>query len=140
VLSKKLSGAQDYFGVATAAVGEMLRQTGEAQYDGEGIMRRGVIVRHLVLPGHTMDSLKVLGWCRDNLPRGTPVSVMAQYTPMGGAADYPPLGRRLKKAELCPGRGFRDGAAEGLEGYMQELSSAKGNLCRPSIWRGCKKG
>lgn len=81
-LGKILSNAPDYFEKATQAILEMQRQTGEAQYDENGLMTRGTIIRHLVLPGCTGDSLKVLDWIHDNMPASTPVSIMRQYTPL----------------------------------------------------------
>ena len=81
-LGKVLCNAQDYFECASQAILEMQRQTGEAQYDENGMMTRGTIVRHLVLPGCTGDSLKVLDWIHDNMPSSVPVSIMRQYTPM----------------------------------------------------------
>lgn len=81
-LGKVLCNAPDYFDYASKAILEMQRQTGEPQYDENGLMKRGTIVRHLVLPGCTGDSLKVLDWIHENLPASTPVSIMRQYTPM----------------------------------------------------------
>ena len=81
-LGKVLCNAPDYFEVATKAILEMQRQTGEPVYDENGLMLRGTIVRHLVLPGCTGDSLKVLDWIHENMPLSTPVSIMRQYTPM----------------------------------------------------------
>ena len=81
-LGKVLCGAADYFEKASAAIGEMLRQTGRPVYDDQGIMRRGTVIRHLVLPGCTGDSIRVLDWIFENTPRETPVSIMRQYTPM----------------------------------------------------------
>ena len=70
------AGAPDYFETASAAIKEMCRQAGPAVYDDNGIMRRGVLVRHLILPGLTSESMKLLTWVRDSLPEGTPVSLM----------------------------------------------------------------
>ena len=81
-LGKVLSFAPDYFAVATQAILEMLRQTGEPFYDENGIMQRGTIIRHLVLPGCTGDSMKVLDWIKENMPASTLVSIMRQYTPI----------------------------------------------------------
>lgn len=81
-LGKVLCNAQDYFECASQAILEMQRQTGEAQYDENGMMTRGTIVRHLVLPGCTGDSMKVLDWIHENMPASAPVSIMRQYTPM----------------------------------------------------------
>jgi len=81
-LGQVLCNAPDYFDFASAAVLEMLRQTGEPVYNAEGIMRRGMIIRHLVLPGCTGDSLKVLAWMHEHIPSYVPISIMRQYTPM----------------------------------------------------------
>ncbi len=81
-LGKVLCNAPDYFDYATKAILEMQRQTGEPQYDENGLMKRGTIVRHLVLPGCTGDSMKVLDWIAENMLPKTPVSIMRQYTPM----------------------------------------------------------
>ena len=79
-LARELSGAEDYFPVACDAIREMFRQTGRPVYDGNGLMRRGVIVRHLVLPGHADDSCRVLDVVWD-VAGDVPISVMNQYTP-----------------------------------------------------------
>ena len=81
-LGRVLCGASDYFDAAAAAIREMLRQTGAPEYDENGVMLRGTVIRHLVLPGCTGDSLRVLDWIAQNAPEGTPVSVMRQYTPI----------------------------------------------------------
>lgn len=124
LLSAKYSGAADYFDRATAAIREMYRQTGPAVYDSDGLLRRGVIVRHLVLPGYSADSLRVLEYCRDRLPDGILFSIMAQYTPMGEALQRPPLNRRLTPVEYRRVTRFVENE-ERFTGYMQELSSAQ---------------
>ncbi|MFZ5597130.1 MAG: radical SAM protein [Bacillota bacterium] len=93
------SAAPDYFPVAVAAVKEMYRQVGAPVLDENGLARRGVIIRHLVLPGHVQDSLRVLRWIAGNIPRGVYISLMAQYFPAHLAAGIPPLNRRLTAAE-----------------------------------------
>ena len=83
-LAKALSGAEDYFSVATAAIREMVRQTGSVQWDGEKITR-GTVIRHLILPGCVENSLRVLDWIGETFAPGQVlVSLMRQYTPMGG--------------------------------------------------------
>ena len=129
-LSAKYSGAANYFERAIAAVKEMYRQTGPAVYDDDGLLRRGVIIRHLILPGYSADSLRVLAYCRDHLPDGILYSIMAQYTPMGKAAQSPPLNRRLNPAEYRRVIRFVEGD-EHFTGYMQELSSAKEEYVPP---------
>ncbi len=80
-LSGLLAAAPDYFLHAAAAVKAMCEQTGPPEYDDEGILLSGTLVRHLVLPGCTQDSIKVLDFIAQELPAGTPVSLMRQYTP-----------------------------------------------------------
>ncbi len=122
-LARRLSGAENYPGVAVNAIEEMLRQTGPRPlYDENGRMLRGTLIRHLVLPGQLDNTKQVLRRIKWDF-EGTPVSLMAQYVPMGRALDYPGIDRSLTQAEY-------DEAAEymqrlGLEnGYTQELSSA----------------
>ena len=85
--------APDYFEVASAAITEMVRQVGAPQYDEEGIMRQGVLIRHLILPGLTGESIALLDWVHDHLP-GIPVSLMRQYVPLNGV-DIPGLTRTI---------------------------------------------
>ena len=120
-MARLLSGAADYPDVAMAAIGEMLRQTGPAQYDESGLMLRGTQIRHLVLPGLTGDSMRILTTIADEFP-GAPVSLMGQYTPFGRALEMPGLNRRLKKKEYD--RVLAHMRAIGLPGYAQELSAA----------------
>ena len=98
-LAKALSGAANYPDHARAALSEMIRQTGPVQLDDQGLLKKGTIVRHLVLPGHTNESLAVLRWLRDALPHGTYVSLLFQYTPMGDVDGFPALSRRLTARE-----------------------------------------
>ncbi len=98
-LGRRLSGVPDYPAVARAALAEMTRQTGTMVVNGEGIATRGTMVRHLVLPSHTNDSLRVLDTLAELLPRGCYVSLMFQYTPMGDHPDHPELSRRLTQRE-----------------------------------------
>ena len=120
-MAKLLSGAEDYPEVAMAAIGEMLRQTGPAVYDENGMMRRGTQIRHLVLPGLTGDSMKILSVIADEFP-GAAVSLMGQYVPFGKALQMSGLNRRLKKKEYA--RVLAHMEAFGLDGYRQELESA----------------
>jgi putative pyruvate formate lyase activating enzyme len=120
-LSKLCAGAPDYFEIASQAIAEMCRQTGTAVSDENGIMQKGVIVRHLILPGCTMDSRKALDFIAENLPQGTPVSLMRQYTPSSYCA-IPGLDRRITDAEYS--RVLEHFRALGLTGYTQEKESA----------------
>lgn len=121
-LAKRFSGAPDYTEHARAAVLEMVRQTGPVQMDGNGILQRGTIVRHLLLPGHTKNSISALDWIAENLPKGTLVSLMGQYTPCGRVEEYPELQRKVTAREY---RKVQQHLFDlGLDGFVQELSSA----------------
>ena len=99
----------------------MCRQTGSPQYAPDGIMLRGTLVRHLILPGFTGESIRLLTWIRDNLPPGTPVSLMRQYIPCNGVS-VPGLDRRITAREY---RRVRDHMlALDLPGFLQEPDSA----------------
>ncbi|MBQ9849644.1 MAG: 4Fe-4S cluster-binding domain-containing protein [Clostridia bacterium] len=95
----KYSGAADYFEYASKAVLEMHRQVGETVLDADGIARRGLIIRHMVLPGNISQAIKVFEWVRENLPAETYISVMRQYTPFGKAKEMPPIDRKLSSRE-----------------------------------------
>ena len=115
------AGAPDYFETASAAIREMCRQAGPCRYDEDGVMTRGVLVRHLILPGLTGESMKLLTWIRDSLPAGTPVSLMRQYVPCNGVS-VPGLDRRVTEKEY---RRVRDHMqALDLPGFLQEADSA----------------
>ena len=89
-----------YFDIATKAIGEMVRMWGEAAFDERGMMTRGVIVRHMVLPGHTKDSKEILRYLWENFGDSIYVSIMNQYTPMPGIEqEFPELGRRVTRRE-----------------------------------------
>ena len=120
-LSRLCAGAPDYFDAASAAIAAMCRQTGPAVYDADGMMRKGVIVRHLILPGCTGDSMKALDFIASALPPGTPVSLMRQYTPSPHCA-IPGLDRRVTDQEYR--RVLAHFEALGLSGYTQEKESA----------------
>ena len=120
-LSKLCAGVPDYFEAASQAIREMCRQTGPAMYDEEGMMQRGVIVRHLILPGCTGDSIRVLDFLAENLPEGTPVSLMRQYTPEPWC-EIPGLDRRITDGEYR--RVLDHFETLGLTGFTQEKESA----------------
>ena len=97
-LANEYSKAPDYFERASEALLEMNRQVGTLAIDEDSIAKRGLIVRHLVLPGAVSNTKKVLRWIKDNFPQGTVVSLMSQYTPCSGEME-PPLNRRISKYE-----------------------------------------
>lgn len=116
-MSARYSGAPDYSGYAVPAIEEMLRQQPGAVFDKNGIMMRGVIVRHLVLPKGYHDSMKLMDILAE-LPSPPLVSIMRQYTPCYDAVKFPEINRKLttfeydKVTEHC--------AELGLNGFMQE--------------------
>lgn len=128
-VSQRYSDAADYFDCASKAISEMYRQVGPAVFDDEGLMKRGLIVRHMVLPGHSADSLKVLDYCINTLPDGVIYSIMSQYTPYGDAKKMTPLNRRLNASEYLRIKHFVE--YTDIIGYMQELSSAKEEYIPP---------
>ena len=119
-LAMGLSGCSDYRQVATAAIREMVRQTGPVVWQGDKITR-GVIVRHLILPGHIENSLKVLDWLGETFAPGEIlVSLMRQYTPMGGLKT--PFDRRVTDEEYDAVLSWM--YLNELEGFTQEKSAA----------------
>lgn len=128
-LGRKLSGAPDYFTQAARALKEMAAQVGAPQYDADGIMTRGMIVRHLVLPGHLGNTFRVLRFIKNELPAGTPISLMAQYTPCV-ETPYKALNRKLSKLEYDTV--LNEMVKLGLtDGYVQELESADTEFIPP---------
>ena len=95
---QKYSRAPDYFAYASRAIGEMVRQTGAPVFDGEQ-MRTGVIVRHMVLPGHVNDAKAVLKYLYDTYKEDVYISIMNQYTPPKDIEDYPEISRRVTRRE-----------------------------------------
>ena len=119
-LAKALSGAGDYFQTATAAIREMVRQTGPVQWNGDKLVR-GTIIRHLILPGCTENSLKVLDWIGETFTPGQVlVSLMRQYTPMPGLPA--PLDRRITDEEYDAVLSWM--YLNDLEGFTQEPDAA----------------
>lgn len=119
-LARGLSGIGDYFEVATAAIQEMFRQVGPVKWQGDKVVR-GVIIRHLILPGHVENSLKVLDWIGDHFAPGQVlVSLMRQYTPMGGLPA--PMDRQITNEEYESVLSWI--YLNDLEGFTQDSSSA----------------
>lgn len=119
-LALALSGAKDYFRYATAAIRQMVQQTGPVVWEGDKI-RRGVIIRHLILPGQVENSLKVLDWIGDSFAPGQVlVSLMRQYTPIPGMA--PPFDRPVTEEEYDSVLSWM--FLNDLEGFTQEKDAA----------------
>lgn len=97
--AKEYSQAEDYFPVASAAIRRMVEIAGSLQFDEDGQLRRGVLVRHLVLPGHRHESMRVLDWLWQTFGDTIQISLMNQYTPMYKAAEHKGMNRRLTTFE-----------------------------------------
>ena len=121
-LSLSLSDAADYFKIASAAILEMARQTGVAQFDADGMMTTGTMVRHLVLPGHTKNSMQVLDWLA-TIKEQIWVSLMFQYTPCGDVSAHKELQRTLTQRECEKVWDYMDGLGI-VNGYVQDRKSA----------------
>lgn len=114
-LATEYSGAKNYFEVATKAIKEMIKQVGKIKLNEDGIIQKGVIIRHLVLPNHIENSKKVLLWIKQNLPNDIYVSIMAQYFPTYKAKENQKLNRKLTKKEW-----------EQIEKYVEEIDIENG--------------
>lgn len=124
VLAEKLSSAPDYFETASAAILEMYRQVGKPVIEGDE-MKRGVLVRHLELPGCVDNSLGVLDWVAEHFRSDDILfSLMSQYVPMGRAVEMPPFDRRITELEYDSVLSYM--MLLGIEdGYTQDFSSAE---------------
>ena len=131
VLSKRYSKAEDYFDVASLSILSMIEQTGGLEYDEHGILQKGVIIRHMVLPGCKEDSIRLLHWINDTLPKGSYLlSLLSQYTPFYKSCEYPEINRRITTYEY--NKVLDTAVALGLtDGFMQEKSSAKEEYTPP---------
>jgi len=94
-----LSGVKDYIQYALASIREMARQVGDTLEMEEGIAKKGLLIRHLVLPGHIQNSLEVIRLIKEHISVSMPISIMSQYTPMPSLKDHPRLGRRITRNE-----------------------------------------
>jgi len=119
----RYSAAADYPEAATAAIDEMVRQRGAYRLDGNGMLQSGVLIRHLILPGHISESMDVIDYVADTFPPGTVLfSLMSQYTPMPGLERFPEL-RRTVSAEENEKLIHYLQARRLQDGFWQEISS-----------------
>lgn len=121
----RYSGAPDYPETARRAILEMFRQTGPYILDEDGLLRSGVLIRHLILPGNQENTYRVIDWVAKTFAPGDVLfSLMSQYTPCGDLSAFPELRRRLTREEYEAAEARLK--ASGIEdGFFQELSSAK---------------
>ena len=126
----RYSAAPDYPEMAAAAIREMVRQTGPCQFDGDGLLRRGTVIRHLILPGQVGQAKAVMDWVSREFPPGTVLfSLMSQYTPWGDLSACPELNRRLRPGEMRAAREYMENL--GLDGFTQERTSAREEYTPP---------
>lgn len=129
-VAQRYSGAPDYPEVAATAIEEMVRQTGPCQFDENGLLTRGVIIRHLILPGQVQGAKAVMDWVAETFPPHTVLfSLMSQYTPWGNLSQVPEVNRRLRRGEMQAAQDYM--AALGLDGFTQERTSAKEEYTPP---------
>ena len=120
-LAHRYSGAADYPDAARAAILEMYRQRGPVRLEN-GLLKSGVLIRHLVLPGQIAEAKRVMDWVAATFPPGAVLfSLLAQYTPVGKLDGFPELRRPLRPSELRAAREYMENL--GLAGYVQELGS-----------------
>lgn len=122
-IAGRYSGCENYFTYASEAIREMVRQAGDPVFDDNGMMKKGVIVRHLTLPGYLKDSKNIIKYLYDSFGDKIFISIMNQYTPMEAVAGYPELNRRITEEEY---EELVDYAIElGVEnGFIQEGETA----------------
>ena len=116
-ISKKYSKVDNYFEIATKAIKEMYRQVGQPILDKNGIMTKGLMIRHLVLPNNIENSKKILKWIKENLDNNIYVSIMAQYFPTYKAKETDDLNRKLTNKEY-----------EKIENYLYDLNLENGYI------------
>ena len=125
----RYADAADYPQAAEAAIVEMVRQTGLYCYE-DGLLKRGVIIRHLLLPGKLAEAKRVMDWVAETFQPGQVLfSLMSQYIPWGRAAEYPELNRRLRPSEIRAAEGYM--ADLGLEGFTQGAEAARADYIPP---------
>ena len=116
-LGLEYSKVKNYFEIATTAIKEMYRQVGSPKLNNDGIIEKGLIIRHLILPSNIENSKKVLKWIKENMDKDVYVSVMAQYFPTYKAKQIENINRKLTKEEY-----------EEIENYLYDLDIENGYI------------
>ena len=125
--AKRYSAAADYPQTARAAIKEMYRQTGSYVLDESGMLRSGVLIRHLILPGRSEDAMNVIDFAADEFPRGSVLfSLMSQYTPMPGLENFPELSGRIDSETNSALIHYM--SVRHLDGFWQEPDSATAEM------------
>lgn len=128
--ARRYSAAPDYPEVAVDAIREMVRQTGPCRFDENGLLVKGTIIRHLILPGQVNQAKAVMDWVASEFEPGTVLfSLMSQYTPWGDLSDFPEINRRLRPGEIRAAQEYMQNL--GLEGFIQERTSAEEEYTPP---------
>ncbi len=126
----RYSAAPNYPEAAQEAIREMVRQTGPCRFDDDGLLLRGTIIRHLILPGQLNQAKAVMDWTAREFPAGTVLfSLMSQYTPWGDLSAVPELDRRLHPGEMRAAQEYMENL--GLSGFTQERTSAREEYTPP---------
>lgn len=120
-LGKKYSKVKNYFEIATTAIKEMYNQVGSPIFDENGMIKKGLIIRHLVLPNNLENTRQVLKWIKENISHKVYISIMAQYFPAYNAKDYTEINRKLTFDEYLEVEDFLD-EFDFENGYMQDFS------------------
>ncbi|WP_296956524.1 4Fe-4S cluster-binding domain-containing protein [uncultured Dialister sp.] len=124
----RYSNAPDYFEVATAAIEQMFRQTGPYQLDSDGILQKGVLIRHLILPGQVENTKRVLEYVAETFEPGDVLfSLMRQYTPWGRASEFPEINRPITDEEYEECESYMEALAI-EDGYVQQKASSNANF------------
>lgn len=116
-IALRYSKINNYFNIATQAILEMYRQVGAPKLDNRDMIKKGLIIRHLVLPNNIENSKQILKWLRDNINKDVYISVMTQYFPTYNATEYPEINRKLTKEEY-----------KEIEDYIYELNIENGYM------------
>lgn len=116
-LGKKYSNVDNYFEIATLAIKEMYRQVGSPQLNENGIMQKGLMIRHLILPNQIENSKQILKWIKENIDNNVYISVMAQYFPTYKAKEMDELNRKITKEEY-----------EEVENYLYKMNLENGYI------------
>jgi putative pyruvate formate lyase activating enzyme len=119
-LAFNMSGINNYFEVATKAIKEMYRQVGAPKFNEDGLIKKGLIIRHLVLPNHILNSKNVLKWISKNIDKNVYISIMGQYFPTYKAVDTDDINRKLTAEEYEKVKGYIE-EFDIENGYFQEL-------------------
>ena len=137
-LAQKFSYAPDYVQAAKAAIGEMVRQTGKCEFGEDGYIRKGTIVRHLILPGHTGNSIKALRYLHETYGEDIYISIMNQYTPVRKFVEFKELNRKVTKREY---EKVLDAAVDmGIQnGFIQEGETASESFIPDFDYEGVEK-